>query len=185
MWAGTKGPHVASKRHANPPARRCTHCRTDCASGVCKQGLPGWPQPTCIRRLAARVFLATTRDGRVQLASDFRSRIDRLGLDPREHSGQCSASIGQRPGPHCRIRHRLGDLAARAYADETSEEVDVHVLVTSIPGTYPAMGFVRTLTIPLKAPLGGRRVVAAPGASVPIAGIGGAPTSPSAPTSGH
>jgi hypothetical protein len=79
----------------------------------------------------------------------------------------------------------LGDLAARAYADETSEEVDVHVLVTSIPGTYPAMGFVRTLTIPLKAPLSGRRVVAAPGASVPIAGIGGAPTSPSAPTSGH
>jgi hypothetical protein len=71
-----------------------------------------------------------------------------------------------------------GDIAARAYVDETSDEVDVHVLVTSVPGTYEAVGYRRTITVPLKAPLGGRRVVAAPGASVPMAGIGGAPASP-------
>jgi hypothetical protein len=77
-----------------------------------------------------------------------------------------------------------GDIAARAYADESSDEVDVHVLVTSVPGTYEAIGFLRTLTIPLASPLGQRRVVAAPGASVPIAGVG-RPAVPSAATSSH
>jgi len=76
------------------------------------------------------------------------------------------------------------DLGAGAYADETGDEVDVHVLVTSVEATCPAIGYERTIAVSLKSPLGTRRIVYPAEEQAPISYPPGvAPSSSAAPAS--
>ena len=51
------------------------------------------------------------------------------------------------------------DLGAGADAAETSDEIDVHVFLTSVDAMCPAVGYERTITIELNSPVAGRRIV--------------------------
>ena len=73
------------------------------------------------------------------------------------------------------------DLGASAYADETNDEVDVHVLVTSVEATCPAIGYGRTIAVALKAPLAGRRIIYETEAGAAVSYAPGVAPSTSAP----